>query len=530
MKNFLLSLMTGWLCLCMNAYAQIVPGTMANLKLGDQNYVKNNMMPSRIVGSDESGIYMVKVKLKHEIRADHNFPVLEHYNDQMVLTKFRELKVSNTETIPHFEGIIELGNHLYCFYSTVDKSSKTKTLIAQEINKQTLSLKEKTIPIQSLNYTGIPAYQSPEFHYKLSPNHQTLLISSQKKGTKNLENGFMFSVFDKNLSETWSKEISSPFEKDHYSIENYHITDKGEVFMLTKTVKTTKNLDIFWEPNYSFQILHIDKDKEEPQLIQPKIGGKFISKMQIATKASGDLICTGFYLDLADSSQSGSYFLTLSKENNKIIHADFQVFKPDRHSKDIPEGVSKENNAKSIFSYSFKDLVFRNDGSSVLIGEQAIITSGNNPRNNIPGTKTSYNNISVTSIDPDGKIMWTEEIPKNQVSSAGYSFFSSFANIVLHDKIYFVFNDNPENLCEGPCKPVQFNPKSPKKEVLIALVELDWNGNIKKSALPFSRDLNILTKPGACEQISTHEMVILGQNNKSYQLAKLEFEKSFAYQ
>lgn len=126
--------------------------------------------------------------------------------------------------------------------------------------------------------------------------------------------------------------------------------------------------------------------------------------------------------------------------------------------------------------------------------------------------------------------MWTEQIRKNQVSPEGYSFFSSYATAVLNDKVYLVFNDHPENLCEGICEPVHFNPKATQKDVLIAMVELDWHGNIKKEALPFSRDLHILTKPMACKQVSNHQMVVLGQYNKAYRMARLDFEKTFSYQ
>ncbi|WP_215225257.1 hypothetical protein [Echinicola shivajiensis] len=503
---------------------------MANLKLGNHNYVKNNMMPSQIVGSDESGIYMIKVKLKHEIRDSNNFPILEHYNDQMTLTKFRELKVANTETAVQFERIIELGDQLFCFYSSLDKGIKSKALWAQKINKSTLSLEDEVIPVQGIDYTGMPSYLSPDFHFKLSPNHKTLLVSSQKTASKKTDEGFLFSAFNENLSKIWTKETSSPFEKGLFSIENYHITDKGKAYMLAKTVKKAKDLELFWEPNYSFEILDLTQDGKEPFLIQPEVKDKFLSKMQITTKPNGDLICAGFYLDQLNKNVTGSYFITLTSETGKIIHSDFQAFPTSDSNDSNSKKTRQQNITQNIFAYSLNDLVLRNDGSTVLIAEQATIVSGNNPRNNIPGTNISYNNIAVTSIDPEGKIMWTQKIQKNQVSSAGYSFFSSFANAVLHDKIYLVFNDNPENLCEGTCKPVLFSPKSPKKEVLIALVELDWHGNIKKRALPFSRDLNILTKPEACQQVSSNEMVILGQNNKSYQMAKLEFEKTFSYQ
>ncbi|UCS94867.1 hypothetical protein KZP23_07610 [Echinicola marina] len=526
MKNFLFTLLTAWLCLCMNSYAQMVPGTMANLKLGNQNYVKNNMMPSQIVGSDESGIYMTKVKLKHEIRAANSFPILEHYNDQMVLTKFRELKVDNTETAPYFEGIIELDNQLFCFYSITDRSSKSKTLMAQKINKNSLSLENEIIHLQSVSFKGMPVYQSPEFHFKLSPNRRNLLISSPKPVDKKPVQEFLISVFDKDLSEIWTKEISSPFEKGRFSIENYHISNEANAYILAKTVKNANDLDSFWASDYAYQILQINKNEKDHQLIQPAIKGKFLSKMQIASRPNGDLLCAGFYVDQINTDQTGSYFLTLSAENGKISHSDFQAFTPEQNEMDD----RRQNDPQRIFTYTLKDLVIRNDGSSVLMGEQATYTSGNNPRNNIPGSRMSFNNIAVISIAPEGKILWTQEIQKNQVSSGGFSFFSSFAQAIMHDKIYLVFNDHPENLCEGTCKPVRFNPKSIKKEVLITLVELDWHGSITKRALPFSKNINILTKPDACQQVSKNEMVILGQDNNSYQMAKLEFEKTFAYQ
>ncbi|WP_200975520.1 hypothetical protein [Echinicola sp. 20G] len=527
MKKILLTLGTA-LMLCLSSYSQQVPGTQASIHLGSQNYVKNNMMPSQIVGSDDQGIYITKVSLKDELRNIHDFPVLERYSKQMELSQFRELKVTSTDHPAQFERIIELGDNLYCFYSTLERGTKTKVLLAQRVNKTTLSLENEVLTIQSLSYDG-PAYDSPSFNIKSSTDGSMLLVSHILPDPNSKNELLSFQVLDRHLNTQWAIDYTSELEHGHCLLENYHLSPKGDVYVLTKHVEKNGDLEKFWEPNYHYQILAIQNQGKKTKTFSPEIKGKFLTKMQIATNLENELVCAGLYQDEKASNSVGSYFMTLDSSDKLPKQISFKEFDPVTVASESNKKISRQEKQLGIFAYNLTDMVMRNDGGAILIAEQATMMASNSPRSATHSSKVSYNNIAVISIDPDGQVMWTEEIQKNQIAVGGYNSFSSYATAVMHDKVYLVFNDNPENLCNGVCEPVLFNPKAPQKDVLVALVELDWNGKIKKEALSLSQNINILTKPSACKQVSKNEMVVLGQYNKEYRLARLEFEQTFSY-
>ncbi len=144
------------------------------------------------------------------------------------------------------------------------------------------------------------------------------------------------------------------------------------------------------------------------------------------------------------------------------------------------------------------------------------------------GTTTSstsqyyYNDIIVISISPDGSIDWNEKIPKKQVTVNDGGFYSSFAVSVVKDKLYFVFNDHPNNLFyKKQGKLSNFN-KGP--DSVMVLVELDSQGNQTREALYNAKKSGILTRPKVCEQISDNEMILFGQDNKIHRFARLTFK------
>ncbi|WP_162633217.1 hypothetical protein [Echinicola strongylocentroti] len=509
-------------------HAQNLPEAALNIHLGSQNFTKNNMMPNQIVASDEKGIYITKIKLSDELRGKSEFPIIEFYNHQMELMAYHQLHAKNHDTPPRFEQITQVGDRLYCFYSTYDKGQNQKKLWADEIEKSTLSLRQSPFCLQSFSPQKKAKFKIAKFHLKLSDDNNTILATFKQPGAKNDTDTFNFKVVDQEMKEIWSSQLKAPYNNSQYVTTNIHLSISGDLYLLNKAAPSEKALAKFWEPNYHYSIIAITDQGKTQTTIQPQVQGKHFTKMQISTNHNNQLVCAGFYTDQLQNTTSGSYFLTL--KGQKITQKSFQAFEP--KSDEGQAKGSKVENQKYLYTYLLNDIEFRGDGSAVLIAEQTSQSPGASftSHNHLPMANSIFNTIAVVSIAPEGEIMWTKKIHKNQLSPEGYSFFSSYATAVLHDKIYLVFNDHPENLSTEESDPVRFNPKAAKKELMIAMVELDWNGHIKKEALSFSRDLHLLTKPLACKQVSSHQMVVLGQYNNAYRMARLDFEKTFSYQ
>lgn len=418
------------------------------LHLGSQHFTKNNMMPHQIVANDPNGIYVTKIKLSDELRGRETFPVLEFYNNQMELRSFRQLQVIDTKRPVTFEQIMQIGGRLYCFYSTETENSHV--LMADEINKSTLTLQQSPVTLQEIPARKNTSFNQPGFHLKLSEEGNFLLATFSQAGAKNNPDELNFTVFDQGLQAQWTHQLAATTKKEHYQVINYHLSNTGDLYVLKKEADSQKALEKFWQPLYQFGITAITGGGKHITELHPSIPGKHLTKMQIGTNKAAQLVCAGFYTDTEGHDAAGSYFLTF--QDQQIAQKSFKPFAPILMMES--EKATKEEKEEGLYAYRLNDLTFRSDGSVVLIAEQATQTAGFNPRTNFRTARTAFNTIAVVSVDPDGEVMWTEQIRKNQVSPEGYSFFSSYATAVLNDKVYLVFNDHPENLCEGICEQI----------------------------------------------------------------------------
>jgi len=524
LKPNLMALLLAILLTSHLAKSQTPYSPSTQVHLGKMHFVQNNLMPTQIVGSDDNGVFITKTKLRQELRGEEDFPVLEYYNNEMELQMFRKLTPPQIGAKPIFEKIMELEENLYCFYSLVDNKTDTKALLAQKVDKNTLSLEDEIFTLRTIPQTK----NHTPFIIKPSFEGNSLMVIDHPDDKGNGQENIHLTVLDKNLQNQCRQDFVLPYKGDAFEIINYFLNNAGDFFLLAKTATRKKDLEKFWEPNYQFSILTFNKNAKSLKEYVPELDGKFLVNMQIGTSSSGELICGGFYQDQGPGNTAGSYFIQLDPSNGKVSKTNFKAFDPDILDQENDKVYPKEE--MELYTYSPSEFYVRIDGGVVMIAEQATQTAHFDQRSNLPSAQISYNHIAVTSIAPDGEIMWTRKIQKYQTSSQRYSFFSSYATAVLHDKIYLVFNDNVQNQCKSTCKPVQFSPNSSKKDILIAMVEIGWDGEVNKSMISMSKDLNILTKPSACKQISRNEMVVLGQYNNEYRLAVLEFEKTFSYQ
>jgi hypothetical protein len=191
-----------------------------------------------------------------------------------------------------------------------------------------------------------------------------------------------------------------------------------------------------------------------------------------------------------------------------------------------------------IYNFKMKNIILNeNDNTITLVAEKRSHTLivYNNSSN--PGmftyTNSSlasyYGDILVARFTDEGQIEWVEKIFKEQNTSEDYGFFSSYSLAALRDKLYFIFNDHPNNLfLNGNRKPSNFNPRE-RKNYMVAIVGMDSKGNQEKRVLSLAKDTQILTKPRVSKQITDNEMIIYGQFKNNFRLARASFSEGFFY-
>lgn len=519
------------LLLSILSYGQI----KTNIQLGEKSKESKKAHISEIVGSDDSGIYVIKRKGKglYSINADY---FLEHYNKEMTKTNSVELELKEGKKDKNYEFIADYNNKLYLFSSFRNQKIKKKFLFVQSINKNDLSINDDIKKIAEIDFSGKSKRNSGNFNYVISRDKSKLLTYYNLPYDKNENEKFGFHVFDSSLNEIWAKQISLPYEDQLFGVEDYNIDNNGNVHLLGTVFNEKRRTKRDGKPNYRYENLSYYNNGTELKKYPIEIEGKFITDMEIAINDDQDIICAGFYSDEGAFSIKGSYFLKISKDTKEIISESYKEFGIDFITQNLTkrkEKKAKRKNAKGknveLYKYALDDIIIKEDGGAVLIGEQYFVvvttTTMTNANGGITTTTTytyHYNDIIVINISPEGEIEWTEKVAKKQRTSNDRGFYSSYITTVVKDKLYFIFNDNVNNLeYKGEGKIETFKKE---KNAIITIVEVNAQGKQTKQSLFTKKEAEILARPKVSQQISDNEVILIGEGKKTHRFAKVTFE------
>ncbi|NOQ25811.1 MAG: hypothetical protein GQ564_10660 [Bacteroidales bacterium] len=503
---------------------------------GDEQKESKKTTLSDIVGHDETGIYALKTKRKGFYGMNSTI-TLEHYNNKLNQTNSVSLELIYQKKKMNFEFIIHHNNELYLYSSFINKKLNHNFLFVQTINKKTLQFNQDIKKIAEIDYTGRSIVNIGNFNYEVSRDSSKVLVYYNLPYVRYENEQYGFHVFDEEMNQLWENKVTLPYMEELLDVEDFKIDDKGNVHLLGVIYKEKRKAKRKGEPNYKYQIIsYFDKGnevKEYPIMIE----GKFLTDMKIAITDDKDVICSGFYSNEGLFSIIGAYFIKVDGETKEIIAKNFKEFGIDFITQNMTDRQEKKAKKKAekgkeveLIQYDLDNIVLRDDGGAVLIGEQYFVRMVTRTMSNGNGGTTTttsyyyfYNDIIVINISPEGNIEWTEKIPKRQKTANDGGFYSSYAMSVVKDKLYFVFNDHPENLTyKGEGKLYNFIKS---KESLIVLVELDSNGKQTREALFSAREADILTRPKVCKQISKKEMILFGQRRKAHRFAKILFKE-----
>lgn len=498
---------------------------------GDEEKISKKSTLEDIVGSDETGIYVVRIDYKGK-----NSLFLEHYNNEMNQTKSVELELLQGKKKLDYEKTIYLNNELYVLSSFTNRKLKKKFLFIRKVNKKTLAFTGRLINVSELSFEGKSRFNSGSFSHSISQNEQHLLISYNLPYEKGESERFGLHVYDKDLTEKWSKEVTLPYKEELFSLESFSISDRGNVILLGLLYKEKKEArKRKGKPNYNYHILSYTNNGDTFNEYPIAIEEKFLTDMTVGEDVNQDLVCAGFYSDEGTFSIKGSYFLKINGKTKTIDLKTFKEFGIDFITQNLTERQEKKVKKKEakgknieLYEYDLDYLILNEDGGATLVGEQYFVSVHTYTYTDANGNTTTrttytyhYNDIIVVSLSPEGEIEWNEKIPKRQSSSNDGGFYLSYSIALVGDNLHFIFNDHIDNLnYSGQGKISYYRGR---KDGIVTLVTMDDDGRQVREALFSVAEADIYTRPKVSEQISADELIIYGQRKKSQRFAKVKF-------
>ncbi len=464
---------------------------------------------------------------------------LERYDKNLRLKKSKEYKLKYKGKNLEFEDLIRLGGNLYLLTSYHNKSKKINYLFYQQINKRSLNINKKytkisDIPTRSQNRDGF-------FDLHISRDSSKLLIYSKLPYKKGTPERFDLQVYNNQFELLWDKEIALPYDDENFTVEEYRVDNKGNVYLLGVNSRDRLRSRYRGAPTYQYTILAYTEGGTDFEEYPIKFRDKFITDLTFRVADDGNLVCSGFYSERNSSGVRGTYFFRLDAETKKVYNKNLHEFEFNFRSEDLSnrrrakaakaESRGDDEKGAELTNYELDRLILRSDGGALLIAEQYdefqrqagidyyTRMYGNN---NLMQQVFIYDDIIVVNIRPNGEIEWSARIPKHQMTIDDNGYFSSYAMTIVRDRLFFIYNDNARNY-RSDRKSNRWYSYNGSNSIIV-LAEVRRDGQVNTYPLFNNEDLDIISRPKVSKQIGRQEMLVYGERGRRYRFGSITFD------
>lgn len=436
------------------------------------------------------------------------------------------------------EDLVVINDKVLAFASFYSKKEDVRMLYVRLFNEADMSAEGEWKEVARF---ASEKERSGSFGITFSPNKDHILISVNLPYEKDAAEKFRLHVMDDALQPEWDREITLPYTDKEFSFEEFRVDNKGDVIMIGVKYaekREAKALKRAGKAQYSYHLLTYAADgTERDHTIE--VQDKFLQDLTLSLDTGkADILCGGFFGNKGAYVVRGSFFLRLDPTTLAIKHQSFKEFEDDfitqymtpKEEEKAKKRADRKDEDLEMYEYDLADIVRRDDGGAVLIGEQYYTYTTTTCYTTQGGGRTCtttyhyiYNDIIVINIGPDGNIAWATTVPKRQHTANDGGYFSSYGLEVKGDRLYFVYNDNGENLflaAGDKFKNTDFQGKS--SIVTLATVSID--GHVTREALFDPEKRELILRPKSCRQMEDDRMFLYATRKKDYRFGMVTFD------
>lgn len=234
----------------------------------------------------------------------------------------------------------------------------------------------------------------------------------------------------------------------------------------------------------------------------------------------------------------GAFFMSLDPDSKAILHESYKEFSDDfitqymtpKEEEKAKKKAEKKDEELQLFEYDLDEIIRREDGGAVLVGEQYFMYTRTVCTSTQNGGQTCrtiyhyvYNDIIVVNISPEGDIEWASTVPKRQHTANDGGYFSSYALEVRDENLYFIFNDNGENLFKAAGDKFKQMDLQGKGSI-VTMATVDQDGRVTREALFDPEKRELILRPKSCRQLEDGRMFLYATRKKDYRFGMATFQ------
>ncbi len=459
----------------------------------------------KVLGQDESGYFILLSNLSHNLDANRVGFKNRKYKIAYYDTMLRKKWVKAIE--PFAENYVVDGVVFFNNQALVINSSYT-----QRESKLTYTL----YYIRGDGTTGTVFNNLATFKPVSSDYSKVKIIISLKRSLAALvvrelsadyTQSWYCAVVDTALNLVYTKSAYIELPERNSGMAAFALSDSGHFAMLCYNSEKIKALSSKRKIDYFLYCSTLTDTVFKEYKVLP---GKSITGIGIAMdNVNNKLVVAGFFTGEENFVSGGILYGSLDLTPGSEMNITARRIEEQERLKLKGERIL--DGGYGVSGYPIERMVLRRDGGAVIIAEAAYTTDFSYydafTQSFTRRIEYHFENIVVISINPDGMAQWNAIVEKDQVSYDDDGVFSSFASLLLNDRLVMLYNEDINR----------------KARILTASINREGTRN---PPTPYPQSDGVLLLPRSGKQISENEVLIPGYRKKELFLIKFAFNEN----
>jgi hypothetical protein len=460
----------------------------------------------RILGSDETGGFYV---LKSSLSADdqRHKPIfkarvysLQYFSEDLKHIWEKELQTSYEDG--YLTDLKMINNRLLITGFIFDKKVKEYSFYAQYLSSKG-EWEGKPVLIEKFIAARSSDDEKPEMIISHNLKYWAFiyrLVSADKNSQE-----FNFVILDTNMNIISKKLFQVDVPDKLFTPVKFELSDEASLYLLGLRYTTKKRIK---SPGESFfELYGYNVAAGEMNKTNIRSESQFLTDVGMTVdNLNHRIVVSGFYSDRTNYTTSGVFYCSMSEDslvNSPIFTSPFSQAFLQRFP-----GEPKDNKTHELTNYSIDRLIVRKDGGVALVAESFYETSRSYfdfySQSYVSVNYYHYGNIMLLSINPDGNILWSNVISKDQNSTNDGGFYSSYFLAVTNGRLKTIFN------------------KYIDEDSSVLIGDVDAKGEQKTDVL-FNQYEKITVIPFAARQVDDETVLMPAYKENKFYILKISF-------
>ncbi|MBK7886191.1 MAG: hypothetical protein IPJ86_02475 [Bacteroidetes bacterium] len=409
-----------------------------SIQISPENIDDNGLDYAKVIGQDESGIYLLMSNLSLESGRDRFGLKTRKY--ELSFYTYDLQRKWKKDPVPDpssgtLENIAFFNNTTVIITSEQIRANNTCNLYIEVINAKGESI-VKGRKVYTGNINKVADLAKPKG--LISPDKRSLGIAMEE--SRNGEIIIHYCSIDENYQPLRQLQTKVSYSDKDAALSEFAISNQQDLFFLcfrkeivNEEKSKLRRFSLFMVSNTDGRMNEYPFNAMDQQMTEAAL---------VIDKINNQAIVTGFYADKTSFAGASLLYGTLSVIRPEKLEVKIGRLTNDAQLKFV--GQRNTGGGVSLFKYPIQRVIPRSDGGSLVIAEAAYLseysfydyfTQTFNRR-----VEFHYDNILALSVNANGTIHWSQLIQKDQTSMDDEGLYSS-CNIVLSpEELIVIFN------------------------------------------------------------------------------------------